>query len=249
MLKCLIKIMRYFMKRKVVLSTILVVVALVSSATIAYAKVKSSALNFDFYDKYHFYKSAWSNGGNFDCTWTPDNVVFEDGKMKLIIDKNESGYTAGEYCTKKSYSYGYYQVNMKPIKNTGVVSSFFTYGTLEDGTSDEIDIEFLGYDTTKVQFNYYTKSVGGHEYLYDLGFDASEEYHTYGFNWYEGGITWYVDGVAVYTAVDNVPDSPGRIMMNAWPGKNLTSWIRDYDGTTGLVAYYDWMSYGPVKTD
>lgn len=44
----------------------------------------------------------------------------------------------------------------------------------------EIDIEVLGKDTTKVQFNYYTNGVGNHEYMYDLGFDASEGFHTYG---------------------------------------------------------------------
>lgn len=40
---------------------------------------------------------------------------------------------------------------------------------------DEIDVEVLGKDTTKVQFNYYTNGTGNHEYLYDLGFDASED--------------------------------------------------------------------------
>lgn len=67
---------------------------------------------------------------------------------------------------------------MQPISNPGVVSSFFTYtGPSDNNPWDEIDIEFLGKDTTKVQFNYYTNGVGGHEFLYDLGFDASESYH------------------------------------------------------------------------
>ena len=57
----------------------------------------------------------------------------------------------------------------------------------------------LGKDTTKVQFNYYTNGVGNHEYMYDLGFDASEGYHTYGFDWQKDSITWYVDGKAVYS--------------------------------------------------
>ena len=63
---------------------------------------------------------------------------------------------------------------MKPIKNDGVVSSFFTYTGPSDGTRwDEIDIEFLGKNTTQVQFNYYTNGVGNHEYLYNLGFDVT----------------------------------------------------------------------------
>lgn len=47
-----------------------------------------------------------------------------------------------------------------------------------------IDIEILGKDTTKVQLNYYTDGVGKHEYMYDLGFDSSEAFHTYGFDWH-----------------------------------------------------------------
>ncbi len=138
---------------------------------------------------------------------------------------------------------------MKPIKNSGVVSSFFTYTGESDGTKwDEIDIEFLGYDTTKVQFNYYTDGQGNHEFLYDLGFDASQSFHTYGFNWYYGGITWYVDGKAVYTATSNIPDTPGKIMMNVWPGIGVDDWLRPYDGRTGISAYYDWASYDAPET-
>lgn len=199
---------------------------------------------FDNHDSSLFEMSSWSNGGMFNCTWSPDNVAFENGKMKLTIGGDWSGYTGGEYRTKRYYGYGLYQVNMKPIKNSGVVSSFFTYTGPSDGTKwDEIDIEFLGYDTTKVQFNYYTDGKGDHEYLYDLGFDASQSFHTYGFNWYNGGITWYVDGKAVYTATNNIPDTPGKIMMNVWPGTGVDNWLKPYDGRTGISAYYDWASY------
>jgi UDP-galactopyranose mutase len=76
------------------------------------------------------------------------------------------------------------------------VSAFFNYAQDKDGGT-EIDIEFLGYDTTKVQFNYYTSGVGCHEYLYDLGFDASKAFHTYAFKWAKDSIKWYVDGKLV----------------------------------------------------
>ena len=133
---------------------------------------------------------------------------------------------------------------MQPIRNPGVVSSFFTYtGPSDNNPWDEIDIEFLGKDTTKVQFDYYTNGVGGHEYIYDLGFDASEGYHEYGFDWQPDHITWYVDGIAVYTATKNLPVTPGKIMMNAWPGIGVDDWLAPYDGQTPLVAYYDWISY------
>ena len=188
---------------------------------------------------------GWSNGGMFDCTWSANNVNFSDGKMHLSIHKDGTGgYTGGEYRTRRAFGYGMYDVSMKPIKNVGVVTSFFTYTGPSDGTVwDEIDIEFLGKDTTKVQFNYYTNGVGEHEFLYDLGFDASQSYHQYGFYWDQNSITWYVDKKPVYTATKDIPKTPGRIMMNVWPGKNVDEWLGRYNGVTPLTGSYDWISY------
>lgn len=133
---------------------------------------------------------------------------------------------------------------MKPAKNPGIVSSFFTYTGPSDGTQwDEIDIEFLGKDTTKVQFNYFTNGVGGHEKVINLGFDASQSYHTYAFNWQPGYITWYVDGVPKYTATSNIPKTPGKMMMNIWNGTGVDSWLGPYNGANPLYAYYDWVKF------
>lgn len=186
---------------------------------------------------------GWSNGSMFNCTWRKENCTFAGGKMTLTIDKDiigsETPYSAAEFRSKDFYSYGLYEVVMKPIKNDGVVSSFFTYtGPSDNNPWDEIDIEFLGKDTTKVQFNYFTNSKGNHEYIYDLGFDASEDFHTYGFDWQPDSITWYVDGEAVYTATESLPSTPSKIMMNVWPGKGVDSWLNAYDGTTPLNAEY-----------
>ncbi|ORX42269.1 concanavalin A-like lectin/glucanase, partial [Anaeromyces robustus] len=127
-------------------------------------------MNFNYHESNRFEMSNWNNGGMFYCIWTPNNDKFENGKLKLTIDKMGSGYTCGEYRTRNYYGYGMFQVNMKPIKNPGVISSFFTYTGPSDGTKwDEIDIEFLGYDTTKIQFNYFTNGVGHHEHIHYLG--------------------------------------------------------------------------------
>lgn len=104
-------------------------------------------------------------------------------------------------------------------------------------------MNFLGKDTTKVQFNYYTNGVGNHEYLYDLGFDASEGFHHYGFYWGESSITWYVDEKPVYTATKDIPSTPGKIMMNIWNGTGVDSWLNRYNGVAPLTAQYDWISY------
>lgn len=91
---------------------------------------------------------------------------------------------------------------------------------------DEIDIEFLGKDTTKVRLNWLKNRKGNHEHLCSLGFDASEASHTYGFEWRKGGIKFFVDGEQVYQAMSEVPENPGRIMVNLWPRKGVAAWRR-----------------------
>ena len=194
-----------------------------------------------------FASDGWTNGSCFDCGWYQENTALDENGLSLTIDKDATGtyhYSGAEYRTTDFYSYGYYETSMQAIKNDGVVSSFFTYtGPSDNNPWDEIDVEILGKDTTKVQFNYYTNGVGGHEYMYDLGFDASEGFHTYGFDWQPDHITWYVDGKAVYTASNNIPSTPGKIMMNVWPGTGVDSWLKPFDGTTPLTARYQWVTY------
>lgn len=212
--------------------------------------------------------NGWCNGNPFNVTWRKKNVTFEDGKMQLIIDNDEIPkdgipYSGGEFRSKDFYSYGRYEVSMKAIKNDGVVSSFFTYTGPSDGNPwDEIDVEILGKDTTKVQFNYYKNGRGGHEYMHDLGFDSSEDFHTYAFEWHKHSIAWFVDGVEVYSVegeevvdpqpddkfqVDKkMPETPSKIMMNAWCGIGVDGWLKAFvDTNLPLTAEYEWLSFTP----
>lgn len=182
------------------------------------------------------------NGSPFNCAFSRENAVISDGLLTLTLNQSGDRYVGAEYRTWSTYSYGFYSVRMKAAKCSGVISSFFTY---TGWPWDEIDIEFLGDDTTKVQFNYYTNGIGGHEYVYDLGFDASEDFHEYGFDWREDAIVWYVDGKAVYAATENIPAAPGNIMVNLWNvADSHANWAGKFD-PTGLpvTAQYEWFGY------
>ena len=74
-----------------------------------------------------------------------------------------------------------------------------------------------------------------------MGFDATEEFHEYAFEWMPDSITWYIDGNEVYKATDDIPVTPSKVMMNVWPGIGVDNWLNAFDGTTPLVAYYDWI--------
>ncbi len=197
---------------------------------------------------------GWTNGMPFNCFWHKENVPFQDGVLKLIVAKSPNPaadkvpYSGGEYRSKATYGYGRYEVVMKAIKNDGVVSSFFTYtGPSEGDPWDEIDFEVLGKDTTKVQLNYFRDGKGGHEKMIDLGFDASEDFHTYAFEWRKNSIIWFVDGKEVFRREnEDFPVTKQKIMMNAWNGKGVDEWLKVFDDSKlPLVAEYKSIKYTP----
>lgn len=182
------------------------------------------------------------NGHPFNCSFANSNAVIADGMLTMSLTEKDGSFVGAEYRSREKYSYGFYSVKMKAARGDGIISSFFTY---TGRPWDEIDIEFLGDDTTRVQFNYYTRGVGHHEYLYDLGFDASEDFHEYAFDWQQDSITWYVDGRAVYRATKNIPTTAGQIMVNIW---NVADESADWAGkfnpdSLPVSAEYLWFGY------
>ena len=207
-----------------------------------------------------FSSDGWTNKSVFNTWWSADNVSYEGGVMQLTIDENPDGseatydeYFGGEARSHEWYGYGDFEVRMKPAKKAGTASTFFTctgdYDINLEGEPnpwDEIDIEFLGKDTTQVQFNYYVNGQGGHEYMYDLGFDASEEFHNYGFRWTEDYICWFVDGEPVHKVEASegnpMPAAAGRILMNYWCGTSeAEGWMGAYSDPGDEGPVYEWV--------
>ena len=186
------------------------------------------------------------NGPPFNCAFYRDNAIIANGMLTLALKKQGDIYVGAEYRSQQRFGYGFYAVRMKAAACPGVISSFFTYTGFP---WDEIDIEFLGDDTTKVQFNYYTNGIGHHEYVYYLGFDASEDFHEYAFDWQPDSITWYVDGRPVYRASVNIPSTPGQIMVNLWNVADTNAdWAGRFDGSRlPVYAQYEWFAYEPAE--
>ncbi len=225
-------------------------------------------------EKVLFATNGYSNGSVFNTVWTSDNLTYSNGQMHLGLKAEEKTvdlngtptmfqYTSGEARTRYYYGYGDYEVRMKPSTSKGTASTFFVctgpYDVYDDVPNpwDEIDIEFLGQDPTKVQFNYYADGIGNHEYMCDLGFDASEEFHNYGFRWAETYITWFVDGKPVYRVEkadvkdgEKFPSTAGRILMNYWCGtKDAEGWMGKFSGPDGKTADYEWVKTSAARTN
>lgn len=193
------------------------------------------------YDTSRWFKAnGWKNGSPFDNGWRADHITHANNMMTLTLDDDScpddcSGepYASGEYRTTNYYGYGCYEARFQAAPESGVVTSFFTFAGPSDispggnGQHNEIDIEILGNDTTRMQANFWTNDdayANGHEQMIDLGFDAAAALHNYGFKWTSSGLEWYVDGQLVHSVTDSPSDptpketdGEHKIMVNMWP--------------------------------
>jgi endo-1,3-1,4-beta-glycanase ExoK len=202
--------------------------------------------------------NGYTNGNPFNCGWRADHINFADGVMTITLDAqtcpsgcSNKPYASGEYRSNEKYGYGLYEARFKSAKASGAMSgSLFTYtGPSDNQPWDEVDIEILGKDTTKMQTNYYTNGKGGHETLISLGFDASEAFHTYGFESTAASIQWYVDGKLVHTETGSrgaLPTHPAKIMLNVWPGIGVNGWLGPFQYSGPLSFQVDWVKFTPL---
>lgn len=163
----------------------------------------------------HFTKRNFRlNNSGFEITITNDKL---EGKQ----------YSSSAIMAKLPYMYGSFEILMKPIKGDGIISAFFLH---RNDPWQEIDIEFLGNDTTKILLNVYYNpgfestnynyGVRGTPILIDLDFDASEDFHLYRIEWEYHEIRWYVDNKIIHSRrtwmPTPIPDLPLNVYVNAW---------------------------------
>ena len=181
-----------------------------------------------------FPSDGWSNGDVFNVVWKSNNVHYDNWTMRLGITEEtvtsngvEYPYSAGEARTANYYHYGDYEVCMKPSANPGTASTFFVCTgpyDVKDGVEnphDEIDIEFLGNDTTKVQFNFF---VDG-EPVYRVTTDDVKEAKN-------------------LAKVEKLPSTAGRILTNYWCGNERAwGWMGQYKGEVNdNGTTYQWIA-------
>ncbi len=214
--------------------------------------------NMDSYNTNLFTKAdGWTNPNPFNVGWRADHANFANGILTITLDNvgcpsSCSGrpYAAAEYRRNVLTGYGLYEARFKAAKGSGIVGgSMFIYTGPSDGQPwDEIDIEILGKDTTKMQVTYYTDGVGNHETMIDLGFDSAAGFHTYGFEYRPTYIKWFVDGVLVHTetgARGPLPSRQMKFMMNLWAATGADAWTGPFTYTGPLYEQIDWMKYTP----
>ncbi len=163
--------------------------------------------------------------------FTPDNIEVDSQDVTQLTFREQTTavrlFTSGAIVTQQKLLFGKFIATLKPTNVPGLVTGMFLH---RNSPHQEIDIEFLGKDTTKMLVNvFYNPGLEGTklEYGYrgtpvliDLGFDGSKEFHQYEIEWHENILRWHVDGHVVYERVQwdptPIPNLPMEFNVNIW---------------------------------
>ncbi|CUH54419.1 family 16 glycosylhydrolase [Shimia marina] len=190
----------------------------------------------------------------FDTDWSRDNLHIDKGLHLTLApqDNAKNRFLGASLRHKERTHFGRYEASIRPAKGAGLVTGFFTYTGPHYGTRhDEIDIEFLGQDTTRLNIAWF---VDGKLYdrKVDLGFDAAQTLRSYAFDWLPDRLRWYVDGTLLFEVTEEeapLPKVPGFLFANLWAADTpLTHWAGTAQTGTHAKAFVGHMSFTPAKT-
>lgn len=169
---------------------------------------------------------------------------------------HQKGKTAKDYFSaqlqrRKWYGYGRYEVIMRPASGSGLISTFYLYTGPHFGHShEEIDLKFLGKDTTKLQLDRVRDGDGleGSPAI-ELGFDAAAAPRLYAFEWTETALVWFVGDTEVYrlSGSEQVPRPPMKLYVDLWSGgERHANWLGTAVEDVHAEALVQCASYVPL---
>jgi len=144
--------------------------------------------------------------------------------------------------------FGKVEVEMQASPGKGIVSSL----VLESDDLDEIDLEWLGGDTTEVESNYFGKgnTTSYTRALYHKVSAPQSGMHTYTIDWDKDSIKWSIDGALTRTLAyadalggQNYPQTPMRVKLGNWDGGSSTSPAGTVQWAGGLTDWSNGASY------
>jgi hypothetical protein len=163
-------------------------------------------------------------------------------------------YRGAEVYSKNTVLYGKFEMSMKMVKGSGMLSTFFTFKS-DSYSWEEIDIEILGKNnTTELSSNIITGISGNtinHQKGIQLDYSLADTFHTYTLEWTPEYVAWTIDSVELRRDTSDVVNdltSPESYRFNAWiscaPG-----WVGTIDRSSlPQYQYVDWIEYYSYDT-
>ncbi|GFF49960.1 probable glycosidase crf1 [Aspergillus udagawae] len=177
-----------------------------------------------------------------DTIWNVTNGALShtsEGTQFTITGANQSPTMQSNFYI----FFGIVESHVKMAKGAGIISSI----VLQSNDLDEIDWEWVGYNTSEVQSNYFGKgnnetfNRGGYHYVPN----ADTEFHNYTTHWTKERLEWWIDGNLVRTLTYEesqgngtyYPQTPCNIRYGIWPAGIESNAKGTIEWAGGLVDY------------
>lgn len=166
-----------------------------------------------------FINFAAGASSRFIATASPDSIEYTNDSAEFIIKKSGDNPTLQ---SKFYIMFGRVEAVIKAAPGIGIVSSF----VLQSDDLDEVDVEWIGGDHSKVQTNYFSKgdtSSWTRGEFHPIN-NPQATFHNYTIDWSIDRIVWYVDNNIVRILENdnwgnkNYPQTPMAVKIGAWAG-------------------------------
>ncbi|HAS33104.1 MAG: glycoside hydrolase [Paracoccus sp.] len=169
------------------------------------------------------------------ASFSPDRLSFSNDGVRIVLDDgagNGRRLTSGAFASSRSFTHGWFQADVRAAAGPGLITGFFLHRA---SPRQEIDIEILGTDPTRMLTNVYFNpgeagtamefGYRGAPHWIDLGFDATQDFHEYAIWWTADRIVWLVDGRPVHERASweptPIPHLPMRLHANLWAPRSV----------------------------
>jgi beta-glucanase (GH16 family) len=192
----------------------------------------------------------------------PERVYAAEGRLNMIFENDSvAGYLSSAMQSRQEYLYGRWEARLKPSSVPGVLNSMYTIdwddtadpGASNDGTKQEIDIEFLTYtfgeNSGRVHFAVHAAGKESFQTNPDilLDFNPSDDFHVWGFEVTPQQIQFFVDDriLLTYTYSGNpvAITAPYMLKFNAWSQAHWVNGPPEADIETRYLI--DWVKFTP----
>ena len=190
------------------------------------------------------------NHPSFDTDWRRSHATVDDGlTLELSPHGGLNRFAGASIRTLNTHHFGRYETRLRAARGDGVITGFFTYtGPHYHTRHDEIDIEFLGKDTTRLHAAWFVDGHHTNQFI-QLGFDAADCTHDYAFEWWPDKIIWFVNGQRVFerTTYDGqLPKVPGHLFANIWAADpSIAMWSGIAKPDTHTSAHVEAIRFTP----
>ena len=205
--------------------------------------------------------AGWTEHGG---KTSPERCYAKDGFLNMIfINDQDEGYLGSAIQTVDEFFYGRWEARLKPSHVPGILNSFYTIDwdntttpdADNDGTKQEIDIEFLtksfkgSTGEIHIALHARTKKSYNSEPDFSLDFDPSKEFHTYGYDITPDYIEWFVDNKIIHRYVYKENDisitAPYMLKLNSWTSEK---WVGGPpEKNVECVYQIDWIKFTPLR--